>query len=98
MVSTAGSFALLALTTFTVVMALLTYKFGFGLKQTERSVMSLGMGTRNIAAVLMGVMVIPDRDPRMVAMVIMWTLWTIILAFIFSPLYSKKTTKTIATL
>jgi BASS family bile acid:Na+ symporter len=93
MLSTAGSFALLSLTIFTIVMALLTYQFGFGLKQKERSVMSLGMGTRNIAAVLMGVMVIPDRDPRMVAMVIMWTLWTIILSFIFSPLYNKKSLK-----
>jgi len=93
MLSTAGSFALLSLTIFTLVMAFLTYQFGFGFKQEERSIMSLGMGTRNIAAVLMGVMVIPDRDPRMVAMVILWTLWTIILAFIFSPLYSKKASK-----
>jgi len=90
MISTAGSFAMLSITIFTVVMAFLTYRFGFGFKQAERSIMSLGMGTRNIAAVLMGVMVIPDRDPRSVAMVIIWTLWTIILAFIFSPLYSKK--------
>jgi predicted Na+-dependent transporter len=97
MITTAGSFALLSLTIFTVVMALLTYRFGFGLKKSECSVMSLGMGTRNIAAVLMGVMVIPDRDPKMVAMVVIWTLWTIILAFIFSPLYNRKASKAAAT-
>ncbi|HWS00177.1 MAG TPA: hypothetical protein VN249_06140 [Prolixibacteraceae bacterium] len=93
MINTAGSFALLSMTIFMVVMAIITYKFGFGLKQTERSVMSLGMGTRNIAAVFAGVLAIPDGDPRMMAMTIMYTLWSIILAFIVSPMYGKKTAK-----
>jgi bile acid:Na+ symporter, BASS family len=90
MIATAGSYSLLAMTIFMVVMALVTYKFGFGLKQTERSIMSLAMGTRNIAAVFAGVLAIPNGDPRMMAMTIMWTLWSIILAFIFSPMYGKK--------
>ncbi len=74
MIDTAGSFALLSMTIFMVVMALATYKFGFGLKQNERSVMSLGMGTRNIAAVFAGVLAIPNGDPRLMAMTIMYTL------------------------
>jgi BASS family bile acid:Na+ symporter len=93
MIKTAGSFALAALTIFMVVIALITYFFGFGLKQTERSVMSLGMGTRNIAAALAGVLSIPNADSRMVTMVIIWTLWSIILAFILSPLYGRKAVK-----
>lgn len=94
MIDTAGSFALLSLTIFMVVMALITYRFGFGLKQAERSVMSLGMGTRNIAAVFAGVLAIPNGDPRLMAMTIMYTLWSIILAFIVSPMFGKKAGKT----
>ena len=62
---------------------------GFGLKQSERSVMGLGMGTRNITAALLGVYAIPNADPRMVAMVILWTLWSFVLARILSPVLGK---------
>ena len=44
MLDTAGSFALLSMTIFMVGMGLITYRFGFGLKQNQRSVMALGMG------------------------------------------------------
>lgn len=54
MVDTEGSFALASMTLFMGVMGWITYRFGFGLSQNERSVMSLGMGTRNIAAVFAG--------------------------------------------
>jgi BASS family bile acid:Na+ symporter len=90
MISTAGSFALLSMTIFMVVIALITYFLGFGLKQNERSVMSLGIGTRNIAAVLIGVLAIPNGDPRMLAMTIMWTLWSFILALIYARILSKR--------
>jgi len=95
MLATAGSFALLSMTMFMVVMGLLTYHFGFGLKQAQRSVMSLGMGTRNIAAVFAGVLAIPNGDPRMLAMVIMWTLWSFILSLIVAPIMGKQTDKAV---
>ena len=44
MLNTAGSFALLSMTLFMVGMGLITYRFGFGLKQNQRSVMALGNG------------------------------------------------------
>lgn len=93
MISTAGSFAMLSLTIFMVVMALITYLFSFGMTQSERSVMSLGMGTRNIAAVLIGVLAIPNGDPRMLAMTIIWTTWSIILAYGYAPFLGKKALK-----
>ena len=96
MIDTAGSFALLSMTIFMVIMALATYKFGFGLKQNERSVMSLGMGTRNIAAVFAGVLAIPNGDPRLMAMTIMYTLWSFILALIVSPIFGKQAGKATA--
>jgi bile acid:Na+ symporter, BASS family len=93
MIRTAGSFALLSMTIFMVVMALFTYFLGFGLKQNERSVMSLGMSTRNIAAVFAGVLAIPDGDPRMLAMIVMWTIWSFILAFIAATIFGNRAGK-----
>ncbi len=93
MLNTAGSYALLSMTLFMIGMGLVTYRFGFGLKQPERTVMALGMGTRNIAAVLAGALAIPNADPRIVVMVIMWTLWSVVLAFAAAPLLAKRAAK-----
>ena len=90
MLDTAGSLALLSMTLFMVVMALITYRFGFGIPQAQRSVMALGMGTRNIAAVLAGALAIPDADPRIVTMVIMWTLWSVVLAAMGARVFATR--------
>lgn len=90
MIETAGSFALLSMTIFMVVLGALAYQFGFGLQQSERSVMSLGVGTRNIAAVFAAVLAVPDGDPRMMAMVVMWTLWSVVLALVFARFFGKQ--------
>jgi len=96
MLDTAGSFALASMTLFMVVMGIVAYRFGFGLRQSQRSVMSLGMGTRNIAAVFAGVLAIPNGDPRMVAMVVMWTLWSFVLALAVAPMLDRQAGKTLA--
>jgi BASS family bile acid:Na+ symporter len=96
MLNTAGSFALLSMTIFMLVIGFITYRFGFGLKQSERSIMSLGMGTRNIAAVFVGVLAIPNRDPLMLAMVVLWVIWSLILAFIFANIFGRNAEKTSA--
>jgi predicted Na+-dependent transporter len=93
--ATAGSMATLSLTIFMVVMALVSFYSGFGLNRGERIVMSLGMGTRNIAAVLIGVLTIVDVKPNMVAMVIIWTLWSFILSIIIAPLMGRKAAKNV---
>jgi len=90
MLNTAGEFALVSMTMFMVGMALITYRFGFGMKQNQRSVMALGMGTRNIAAVLAAALAIPNADPRIVVMVIMWTLWSAVLAAIAAKVLAKQ--------
>ncbi|NWF85352.1 MAG: hypothetical protein HXY18_16175, partial [Bryobacteraceae bacterium] len=90
MLNTAGSFALLSMTLFMAGMALITYRFGFGMKQEARSVMALGMGTRNIAAVLAAALAIPNADPRIVVMVIMWTLWSVVLAAIGARIFARQ--------
>ena len=94
MLNTAGELALLSMTLFMVGMGLITYLFGFGMKQNQRSVMALGMGTRNIAAVLAAAMAIPNGDPRIVAMTVMWTLWSVVLAAIGAKIFAKLAGKT----
>jgi BASS family bile acid:Na+ symporter len=96
MLDTAGSFALLSMTLFMVGMALITYRFGFGLKQNQRSVMALGMGTRNVAAVLAAALAIPNADPGIVVMTIMWTLWSVVLAAIGAKIFAKQVGTTVA--
>ena len=90
MLNTAGSFALLSMTVFMVGMGLITYQFGFGMRQNQRSVMALGMGTRNVAAVLAAALAIPNADPRILVMTIMWTLWSVVLAAIGANLFAKE--------
>ncbi len=94
MLNTAGELALLSMTLFMVGMGLMPYLFGFGLKQNQRSVMALGMGTRNVAAVLAAALAIPDADPRIVVMVVMWTLWSVVLAAIAAKIFFKLAGKT----
>ena len=89
MLDTAGELALLSMTLFMVGMGLITYRFGFGMKQNQRSVMALGMGTRNIAAVLAAALAIPGADPRIVVMTVMWTLWSVVLAAIGAKIFAQ---------
>jgi len=93
MLDTAGSFALLSMTLYMVGMAMITYYFGFGLKQAQRSVMALGMGTRNIAVVIAAALSIPNVDERIVTMVVMWTLWSVVLAAIGARIFAKQAVK-----
>ena len=89
MLNTAGSFALLSMTLFMVGMGLITYWFGFGLSQGQRSVMALGMGTRNVAAVLAAALAIPNADERILVMTIMWTLWSVVLSAIAAKIFAR---------
>ena len=90
MLDTAGSYALLSMTLFMVIMGLITFLVGFGMQPAQKSVMSLGMGTRNIAAVLAAALAIPDGDTRIVVMVVMWTLWSVVLAAVGARIFAQK--------
>jgi predicted Na+-dependent transporter len=89
MLDTAGSFALLSCTIFMVAKGLITYRFGFGLKQNQRSVMSLGMLTPNGAAMFVAILAIPNADPRILTFGVMWTVWSIGVAAIAARIFSK---------
>jgi len=73
MLSTIGSFAPGAWVVFMVVMAVVPYLVGFGLKQNQRSVMALGQSSRNISAgfvAFFGITNAPDGMFLMVLLVV----------------------------
>jgi BASS family bile acid:Na+ symporter len=91
MLATAGSFGLLSMTIFMVVMGLITYRrFGFGLKQNQRSVMALAMLSRNGSVVLLAAFTIPDVDPSVVTYVIMFVLWSFVIAAVAARIFGKQ--------
>jgi BASS family bile acid:Na+ symporter len=91
MLATAGSFGLLSMTIFMVMMGLITYRrFGFGLKQNQRSVMALGMLSRNGSVVLLAAFTIPDVDPSVVTYVIMFVLWSFVIAAVAARIFGKQ--------
>ncbi len=71
-------------------LAQLSTCFGFGMNRNQRSVMALGMGTCNVVAVLATALAIPNADPRILTMVIMWTLWPVVLAAIGARIFAKQ--------
>ena len=67
-VSTVGSYAIGAEVLFLLAIALVSYRFGFGLNQGQRSAMALAMATRNGAPMLAVFTAFPVQDPRMLVM------------------------------
>jgi len=97
MLGTVGSTALLSMTIFMALMGLITYRrFPFSLKQDQRSVMSLGMLTRNGSVVLIAVLAIPDVDPRLITYVIMFVLWSFVVAVIAARIFGKHAGETVS--
>jgi BASS family bile acid:Na+ symporter len=91
-----GSLAFLAGTIFMVVMALVSYRFGFGLKQNQRRVMALGMLQRNLGAILIVLFAIPDVDPLVITFTIMWGVWSLPLSLIAIRIFPKQAGETVA--
>jgi BASS family bile acid:Na+ symporter len=96
MLATVGSFGFLSMTIFMVVMGLITYRFGFGLRQDQRSVMSLGMLTSNVSVVMIVAIAIPDADPALLTYIIMYTIASIPFAAIAARIFGKQAGKTVA--
>ena len=92
-INTAGELALLSMTLFMVGMAVITYRFSFSLKQNQRSVMAMGMGAQNGAAIFACVFAMKSPDERTIVMVVMWVLWSTFLAPIFARIFAKLAVK-----
>jgi BASS family bile acid:Na+ symporter len=65
---TVGSYAIGAEVLFLLAIALVSYRIGFGLPQSQRSAMALAMATRNGAPMLAVFTAFPQQDPGMLVM------------------------------
>ena len=75
---------------------LITYRFGFGLGQNQRSVMSLGMLTSNVSILMIVAIAIPDADPALLTYIIMYTIASIPFAAIAARIFGKQAGETVA--
>ncbi len=70
-VRTVGSFAIGAEVLFVVGLALASYRFGFGLKQGQRSAMALAMCTRNASGMFAVYTAFPNQEPGTLVMLLL---------------------------
>lgn len=95
MLDTVGSFAFLSVVLFMVVIAMVSYLVGFGLKQSQRSVISLAMLTRNGGPVLIAALAIPNADSHIVTLVVLVNVGGFILAPIAARIFGKLAGETV---
>jgi len=97
MLETAGSLATAAWLIFMVVMAVLPYVFGFGLKPDQRSVLAIGQSSRNISAGFVAFFGITNPPVGMFVMVVLVVpLHTIIGLLAMPPIFAKLADKSVA--
>jgi BASS family bile acid:Na+ symporter len=93
MLDSMGSFAIGAQFLFLGGLALVSYLVGFGLKQEQRSIVALGMGTRNIAAAFAALTAIPNPDARLVVMVLLAVPLSGIVSFPAAKMFGNRATQ-----
>ena len=97
MLGTVGSFAPGAWVVFMVVMAVVPYLIGFGLKQNQRSVMALGQSSRNISAGFVAFFGITNPPAGMFLMVLLVVPLHVIIGLLaVPPIFAKLAGKTAA--
>jgi len=90
MLSTVGSFAPGAQVLFFVAITAISYTIGFGLKQEQRSVMALGMCTRNIAAVFAGYFGITDPPAGLFVMIVLVVPLAAVVALVAAQVFATQ--------
>jgi len=97
MLSTIGSFAPGAWVLFMIVMAVVPYLIGFGLKQNQRSVMALGQSSRNISAGFVAFFGITNAPEGMFLMVLLVVPLHVIIGLLsVPPIFAKLANKAAA--
>jgi BASS family bile acid:Na+ symporter len=88
-ISAIGSYAIGTQILFVGVVTLATYGLGFGLKQSQKSVLSIGMCTRNLGAAMAPLMAV-RADSRSIVMVAIGIPVTLIFSFLAARWYASR--------
>jgi BASS family bile acid:Na+ symporter len=84
-----GSLATLSQVLFFSAVTAGPYVFGFGLRADRKSVLALGMSTRNLGAAFAPLLSVPDADPRAVLMVALGVPLQILFSFGAARLFAR---------
>jgi BASS family bile acid:Na+ symporter len=89
-IGSAGSFATLTQMIFLGVVTAASYGLAFGLPQGQRSVLSLGLCTRNLGAAFAPLFTAPDVDERAIVMVALGVPIQVIFSFVAAGLFATR--------
>jgi BASS family bile acid:Na+ symporter len=92
-----GSYAVAAQVLFVLVIALASYTFGFGMKQTQRSALSLGICSRNGGAMFVAFAAFPVQDPNVLVMILLAVPVPIIVWLILARYFASRVQKVATT-
>ena len=90
LLSALGSFAVGAQVIFTVGMAAVAYFIGFGLKQPQRSAMSLGVCSRNGGAMFVAITAFPNLDPKLMVMILLAVPVPVIVWYFLAKFFASR--------
>jgi BASS family bile acid:Na+ symporter len=89
MLSAVGTWAIAAQFIYYFALAACSYALSFGLRYDKRSVVTLGVSTRNVGAALAPFSAVPDADPRSSTMCILAACITLLVGFAVARLLSR---------
>ncbi len=85
-----GSYAVAAQVLFVLVTALVSYSFGFGMKQSQRSALALGICSRNGGAMFVAFAAFPVQDPNVLVMILLAVPVPIIVWLILARYFASR--------
>ena len=91
-----GSFAIAAQLMWILVIGLVSYTFGFGMNQAQRSSLLLGICSRNGGVMLVAFTALPAQDPNVLVMILLAGVMVLIVPLILARIYGSRAGKTVA--
>jgi BASS family bile acid:Na+ symporter len=88
-----GSYAVAAQVLWVVAIGLVSYAFGFGMKQAQRSALSLGVCSRNGGATLVAFTTLPAQDPNVLVMLLLGVPVPVIVWLVLARFFASRAAK-----
>ena len=88
-----GSYAVAAQVLWVVAIGLVSYAFGFGMKQAQRSALSLGVCSRNGGITLIAFTTLPAQDPNVLVMLLLGIPVPVIVWLVLARFFASRAAK-----
>ena len=90
-----GSYVVAAQVLWVVVIGLVSYAFGFGMKQAQRSALALGVCSRNGGATLVAFTTLPAQDPNVLVMLLLGVPVPVIVWLLLARFFASRAAKAV---